>query len=738
MKSPLQILTLEDNPADSDLILATLSGANIKCEAVRVETESNFVAALARGTFDLILSAHSLACFDGSSALRIALGRAPGVPFIFVSGAMGADMAIELIRSGATDYVFKDRLSRLVPAVRRAIAEAEERAARQEAERSRSEAESLFRILFDQAVFGVAIISLEGRIVWANHALEAMLGYGKGEVSQRRMADLGRPDDVAEGDAAYEELLAGRRTSIELETRFMRRGGAIRLGRVVASLIRDDNGIPRFSVRMIEDITDRREMERQFLQAQLTTAASESASRAKTAFLSTMSHEIRTPMNAILGYAQLMLRDPGLGTEAKANLRIIRRSGEHLLTLINDVPDVSRIEPGRIELNPVTFDFSTLLNDLAAMFRLRAGTKGLRFEMFVDGEAVPYIVGDEGKIRQALINLLGNAIKFTRRGQVKLRVTLHQRNANGLWLSARIEDSGAGITDAEQQKLFEPFTQGRKGHETRNGIGLGLAITRSYARLMGGDVTVSSSPGNGSIFHFEIPVERGIAGVAGKPRRARRVIGIRPGTNAPKILIVDDQVENREWLMKLLALIGFSVRSADNGETAIQSWEAWRPRLILMDMLMPIMDGLEATRIIKADPRGEETAILFLTAGAMAEDRRTAAQSGADDFLSKPCREEDLLEKLRILLDIDYDYEDVSETVSQSRDEGEERLCGLPPALIEELRNATFCGNVRRLNELIGNVRQTADAGSANTLQELADKYEYDALTQLLEEACRR
>ena len=467
----------------------------------------------------------------------------------------------------------------------------------------------------------------------------------------------------------------------------------------------------------------------------------EGANRAKTVFLSTMSHEIRTPMNAILGYAQLMLRDPSLGTEAKANLKIIGRSGEHLMTLINDVLDMSKIEAGRTEINPVTFNLSTLLNDLAAMFRLRAETKGLRFEMVVDGEAVPYIVADEGKLRQALINLLGNAVKFTRSGQVKLGVTLHQRNADGLWLSARVEDTGVGITDEEQQKLFEPFTQARRGREVQKGTGLGLAITRSYARLMGGDVTVSSSPGKGSIFHFEIPVARGDSGIAVKRNGPRRVIGLRAGTNVPGVLIVDDQIDNRDWLMKLLTSIGFSVRGAEDGEAAIRNWKEWNPALILMDVHMPVMDGLEATRIIKADPRGKETAILVLTASAMDENRRTVAQSGADDFLSKPCREDELLEKMRALLNIVYDYEEMSGAEGEAPD-GVKALNAaglgqLPPALVEELRNAIFSGNIRRLNELILNVRETADAGSANALQELADKYEYDALAQLLEQECR-
>jgi signal transduction histidine kinase len=189
----------------------------------------------------------------------------------------------------------------------------------------------------------------------------------------------------------------------------------------------------------------------------------------------------------------------GLGTNAKANLKIICQSGEHLLGLITDILDMSKIEAGRTELNPTTFNFSRLVENLASMFHLWAQAKALRFEVLVDGESVTYVVADEGKIRQVLINLLGNAIKFTVRGHIKLHVTLHRRTEHRLWLSAQIEDTGPGLTDAEQRKLFQPFNQFKRGLKLQEGTGLGLAIGRSYARLMGGDITLISKPGEGSI-----------------------------------------------------------------------------------------------------------------------------------------------------------------------------------------------------------------------------------------------
>jgi signal transduction histidine kinase/CheY-like chemotaxis protein len=486
----------------------------------------------------------------------------------------------------------------------------------------------------------------------------------------------------------------------------------------------------------------------------------DAANRAKSTFLSTMSHEIRTPMNAILGYVQLLLRDPSQSAESRGNLRIISRSAEHLLALINDILDMSKVEAGRMEVMPMTFNVSHLLGDLAAMFRLRATAKDLLFRTEFHASAGDYLLSDEGKIRQVLINLIGNAIKFTDAGSVTLRVWLSVRDDHRLWLTARVEDTGPGVPEGYRERLFQPFTQVRGGVDSLKGTGLGLAISRQYALLLGGDLTFEENPGGGAVFQFDVPVEPGDPSVAVHHETKGRVLGIRRPTqptssgegvasaaDAPSILVVDDHFENRDWLAQFLTTIGFRVSMACNGEDAVAVWQRDSPALILMDLHMPGMSGLEAIRNIRAHANGAAPRILALTASAMPDDRREARLNGADGFLAKPCAEHELLDKLRSLLHIEYEYGasegeaaafDAVATAADPFGDARQSLLQLSTHLRDELREATSLGDKRRLDGLIAQVREaSADgAAAAPTLQELADRYDYDAITLLLEGAC--
>jgi signal transduction histidine kinase/CheY-like chemotaxis protein len=483
------------------------------------------------------------------------------------------------------------------------------------------------------------------------------------------------------------------------------------------------------------EIAERESTQRELLIAK---EAAEAANRAKSSFLANMSHEIRTPLNAVLGYSQLMLRDPALGMEAQANLNIINRSGEHLLALISDILDMSKIEAGRMGLNAATFDLSGLVEDLSAMFRLRADSKALDFDVLMDRDCARYIIADEGKLRQVLINLLGNAVKFTKRGSIQLRVSTRQQGDSQLWLAAEVEDTGPGIAAEEQSKLFQPFTQVHTGLNLQTGTGLGLAISREFARLMGGEIGMSSEVGKGTVFRFEIPVHLSHTDAAPERSVRPRVIGLEPGQETPRVLIVDDDINNRGWLSKLLTSVGFSVREACNGEVAMQVWPEWKPPLVLMDIRMPVMDGLEATRRIRANPAGKATVVIGLTASALEEDRLSVLRSGMDDYLSKPCREEDLLEIIRARLNLVYVYANDagSREIESMRDTAQSLSPELPGELIRRLHSAVINGEKSLMDELIGTVKER-DAGSARVLQELADRYEYDALAHVLEETNR-
>jgi signal transduction histidine kinase/DNA-binding response OmpR family regulator len=757
MKSSLRILVVENHPSDGELILSAISEAGISCEAMRVKTRANFLQAMEKKNFDLIVSDCSLPSFDSFSALKLAVDKAPLVPFIFISSTLGEELAVETLKSGATDYVLKTQLVRLGPVIRRALAEAVDRAAKQEAIRLLAERETVLRSFFDSpgAMRGVVEV-VDNDILHIADNAESAAFFGR-VARKNKLASERKILDVY--ISCYDQC---KKTGQPVRFNYPHKadGKEIWLSATVSYVGAGASATPRFAYdvvdiskqkqeeREIQDVVDISDQKRELRQTQNVTrledvaAVSEAANRAKSTFLSTMSHEIRTPMNAILGYSQLMLRDPTLGADAKANLKIINRSGEHLLSLINDVLDMSKIEAGRAEIAPTTFMLSGLLDDLENMFRLRAESKALQFEMSVNGGTVRYVLADEGKIRQALINLLGNAIKFTQNGQILLQVSLAEREDKMLWLSARVEDTGSGITDDEQKRLFQPFTQAKGSLNTQQGTGLGLAISRQHARLMGGDITVSGRPGGGSVFLFEVPVVEGDVGVVIKRGVPCHVVGLKPGQEVVRILAVDDHLENRTWLIKLLTTIGFSVRGAENGEEAIRIWREWKPGLILMDVHMPRMDGLEATRRIKATPEGKDTFIVTLTASALDQERRMARESGADDFLPKPCRENELLETMRALLNVIYDYEEVggnAEAAGGAQAWSTEKLGKLPPKLIGELRHATASGNKKLLDKLILEVSETTGHdSSALALRELAEKYEYDTLTRLLEEACAR
>ncbi len=428
---------------------------------------------------------------------------------------------------------------------------------------------------------------------------------------------------------------------------------------------------------LVIDISDRKRAETELRHAK---ESADIANRAKSEFLANMSHELRTPLNAILGFSQIMSRDSSLSSEHQKNLEIINRSGEHLLQLINDILEMSKIEAGKITLNENSFDLLRLVENLADMLRLKAVSKGLDFRIEWKPDIPQYIHTDESKLRQILINLLGNAIKFTDKGTVTLQIQNGDLNPDlsksnfdlkksefTHYLIFEVIDTGPGIPPDEIDKLFEAFVQTEMGRQSQQGTGLGLPISQKFVEMMGGNITVSSAVGIGSKFTFNIRVNQANLTDIATSKPQAKVIGLAPDQPEYRILVVEDRLESRLLMVKLLTSVGFSVREATNGLEAITCWETWEPQLIWMDMRMPVMNGYEATKRIKAHLKGQATVIIALTASAFEEQRNLILSVGCDDFMRKPFRDSVIFEKIAQYLGVRYLYEKpLNDTISNN------------------------------------------------------------------------
>ena len=377
--------------------------------------------------------------------------------------------------------------------------------------------------------------------------------------------------------------------------------------------------------------------------------SAEVANKAKSAFLANMSHELRTPLNAILGYAQIMQRDNAATPSQVKNLAIINRSGEHLLALINEVLDLSKIEAGKTDFNSNDFDLHKLLETTRQILKLKAEIKDLKLLFEFHPDTPQYIHTDERKLRQVLINLINNAIKFTDKGSVTLRVRPDSKNVYRLIFE--IEDTGAGIAEDELDSLFEAFTQTKTGRQSGEGTGLGVPISHKFVQMMKGHLEVSSRLGEGTVFSFDILTEPAKAELLDS-RDTRQIIGLEIDQPNYRILVVDDCHNNRQVVVQLLESIGFEVKEAVNGEEAIAVWQDWQPHLIFMDVQMPVMSGREAAQKIKLQQK--DVIIIALTAGFQDSDRSVKLNSICDDIIIKPFRVDELLAKLEEYLQVRY------------------------------------------------------------------------------------
>lgn len=642
------------------------------------------------------------------------LSSAAGLRERLTAALAGGSQSFEwhCLRRNASPFLAEVRLTAISVRGRQCL----QAVVRDISERKRAETE--MRILLRNAPVGIASIR-RGRIVEGNEALCEMLGYSREEILQKDISSFGALP--AEANRLLQEL-RGRLTQeeqIEIEVQALRKDG-VPIDLLLRLAANDPVNSDAGTVVIALDITERKRTEA----LQQAKAQAESANRAKSAFLARMSHEIRTPMNAILGFAQLLGRDVTLSGAQREHLRIIGRNGEHLMTLINDILEMSKIEAEQVSLQMVPFDLPGLVRDLQAMFAASAEAKGLQFVVEAAPNLPGRVVGDGGKVRQILVNLLANAVKFTARGRIVLRVQATSRASGGWWLRGEVEDTGPGIEPGELERLFRPFEQATSGRKSGSGSGLGLAISREFARLMGGDVTVETVYGRGSNFRVEVRLAALDSGLeVAKPGPA--VARPDAGGQGCRVLVVDDLEDNRRLLREMLRPTGCEVWEAGEGSVAVAIAAEWRPCAILMDVHMPGMGGCEATRAIRALPDGGQIRIICHSASAFADDRDEALAAGADGFMSKPFSEEVLWRKLGPLPRRAADSGPGGDAPGAAA--GVHPIRPLPLELAESLHKAVLELDMDRFSSLLKQV-SAVDPAYAQKLGDCAAQYDFSRL----------
>lgn len=610
--------------------------------------------------------------------------------------------------------------------------------------------EEKYSSVFFQAADAIGLIHRrDQKYLEVNDAFLRTFQYAVRDVIGHTSEEIGIWADQNRRDETY-RLLNTEGKALNMEVAWRTKDGRLLEGLLSSEIlhIHDDD----FINFVWHDISERKAREQELLQAyeqmeqniQKRTAElgiakekAEAANKAKSLFLANVSHELRTPLNAILGYAQLLQQENELSSRQKEDLGIISRSGEHLLKLINEVLEMSKIEAGKTTLNPSTFNLHQMIKDITSMFESPTIEKGLAFKVTLDDDIPAYIEGDEVKIRQIVINMMGNAIKFTEKGKISFAVRADPFKDGIARVYFEVADTGPGIASDMMDTLFEAFQQGDAGMRA-GGTGLGLTISQEYARLMGGLIRVYSILGEGSTFTAEINVRESQVPAFDSSTQYHRVIGIERGEPEFRVLVADDVVENRNLLIRWLNTVGFVTMGARDGAETVRMFESWKPHLILMDLRMPVMDGYEAMQRIRSMPDGKKTAIIVVTASAFERDRqRVLEESGSDGYVRKPIVESELFRTIERCLPVKFIYEEGTEgTPVPHQTINLKRTTDLLQNLDADLRGkilaaAESCDQGQLLE--IGESLQDSSPEAAEILKECALSFTYDLIVRALQ-----
>jgi CheY-like chemotaxis protein len=450
------------------------------------------------------------------------------------------------------------------------------------------------------------------------------------------------------------------------------------------------------------------------------------ATLAKSRFLASMSHELRTPLNAILGFAMLLRKKPERSQEDRDHLDRIHRAGEHLLGLINEVLSISKIEAGKLTLNMGPFALRGMVGSIAEMIGVRTHEKGLDLEVHVAPEVPDAVEGDEGKLRQVLINLLGNAVKFTSVGTISLSITQEDDRTR-----FEVRDTGAGISPQERDSLFGAFAQTEAGRRSREGTGLGLHISQAMVQLMGGEIRVESEQGKGSQFHFTLLLRH--AETAGdRGLETREALGLAEGQVSLRVLVVDDRVDNRDLLRELLQGWGFQVKEAVDGQEGLELWEAWSPQVVWMDLRMPRLDGPEAVRrirVLESELGRARTAIFALSASVLETDRSAVLAAGFDEFIFKPFQESQIAAAMEKHAGVRFLRAEASRS-QESLPLQKEEISTLPEAWRKDFQNSLLLGDAEEALRLLETLE---DATLAPRIASFVRAYRFDEILRTLD-----